>query len=1008
MTHPFVSTYKKTFADLYKKMCEINPRYIIAIARKGPRLFDLFIGDKVTNTKPIVVSDRAIPYLSFSKEEKIPIFDDIVIFGSTMRDKILELKEVGACPVPFSMTYSLEEAFIKVEYGVGLKKEFVANFCDDIISAFQTIGKPYDLDHPIFVSTSFSRDAFENLTRKYKENFVNVTTPLQSESGIINLTFHTPFKINLKAIFGSDVSKIIPSQLHKVRLMYNMRTQKLYVEPICNCYIEKSTFDISFSPLFDDLNNVLKRAMEVLSLRVRNEIEEKTVYRLIVYLLEYVYGLGVFCFLGVNQNLTLNLTDVYYLYGDQFGEYLIKSLNQVKESFSSKECVENLFIKSKENSGTYTIQNMSLLSELNNQDECQKIDNLLAWINEVISLWNLCRLLRVKDEITRDIKNLYIPGRLNFGFTFEDMLQIVKTKTNEVNPRTLSIIFDYFVDRGILIPLYMRYPNQQFVRAYRFGENLNGLPEVKRAYFSRKALERLIERTKLESISQFEFEKFLSYLIHIFDHLNINKLKELKLGVIIDEFGARPVTEGFRCLPVGEFSLDTFEKRYLVRETIDNKVICDPRTQSDRRLRLNEEFYVIYNKHLNPIESLTPQISLYTDFWCELVYNSEIWHRKDEIMLLLTTCNTKNNFLTAYKEGVYSWFIHDFTRFPKILKEVKILLTLKSKDAAEYSKKIMELDKKLLHQNATRLRQSEEKRKVWEKRTEMINKIDCEVSKKPFLEPIWIDIKSKIFDFTPFSEDEERLFIYLQKLYHVCRASTNLIRATLLERSPGEKDRYVTLYNDAIKAFKNLTGLIELKEIPTEKIEDLIIIETLELNTSILADFFERTFEKKPTSLKDEVGRHALLKAIELAKLCEPETPEKVRPKVGAVIVKNGKIISQGYRNREGRHAEDIAIHNCKREDLEGAILVTTMEPCTVGDCRQGDIRSPCVTYIVESKIKGVIYGILDPNRRIRGEGVRFLRYHGILTESFPADLQIEIEKLNQDYIIISLSQNSF
>jgi len=74
MTHPFVSTYKKTFADLYKKMCEINPRYIIAIARKGPRLFDLFIGDKVTNTKPIVVSDRAIPYLSFSKEEKNPYF----------------------------------------------------------------------------------------------------------------------------------------------------------------------------------------------------------------------------------------------------------------------------------------------------------------------------------------------------------------------------------------------------------------------------------------------------------------------------------------------------------------------------------------------------------------------------------------------------------------------------------------------------------------------------------------------------------------------------------------------------------------------------------------------------------------------------------------------------------------------------------------------------------------------------------------------------------------------
>jgi pyrimidine deaminase RibD-like protein len=49
--------------------------------------------------------------------------------------------------------------------------------------------------------------------------------------------------------------------------------------------------------------------------------------------------------------------------------------------------------------------------------------------------------------------------------------------------------------------------------------------------------------------------------------------------------------------------------------------------------------------------------------------------------------------------------------------------------------------------------------------------------------------------------------------------------------------------------------------------------------------------------------------------------------------------------------------------------------------------------------MKGVIYGMLDLNRKIRRDGVLFLRTNGVLVESFPAYLTVEVEELNQPYI---------
>lgn len=99
-------------------------------------------------------------------------------------------------------------------------------------------------------------------------------------------------------------------------------------------------------------------------------------------------------------------------------------------------------------------------------------------------------------------------------------------------------------------------------------------------------------------------------------------------------------------------------------------------------------------------------------------------------------------------------------------------------------------------------------------------------------------------------------------------------------------------------------------------------------------------------------------------------------PPVGAVIVKNGRVISQGYHREYGAlHAEREAILNCK-EDMKGATIYVTLEPC----CHYGK-TPPCTEIIIESGISKVVMGALDPNPKVAGKGMEILKSHGIEVE---------------------------
>lgn len=96
-------------------------------------------------------------------------------------------------------------------------------------------------------------------------------------------------------------------------------------------------------------------------------------------------------------------------------------------------------------------------------------------------------------------------------------------------------------------------------------------------------------------------------------------------------------------------------------------------------------------------------------------------------------------------------------------------------------------------------------------------------------------------------------------------------------------------------------------------------------------------------------------------------------PMVGAVIVKGGKVIGEGWHERCGEwHAERNAFKNCT-VSAEGATMYVTLEPC----CHYGK-TPPCTEAIIEHGIARVVVGMEDPNPLVAGKGIALLREAGI------------------------------
>ena len=115
-------------------------------------------------------------------------------------------------------------------------------------------------------------------------------------------------------------------------------------------------------------------------------------------------------------------------------------------------------------------------------------------------------------------------------------------------------------------------------------------------------------------------------------------------------------------------------------------------------------------------------------------------------------------------------------------------------------------------------------------------------------------------------------------------------------------------------------------------------------------------------------------------------------PLVGALVVKNGRIIGKGFHQKCGLpHAEIIALDDAGRRS-PGATLYVTLEPCA-----HFGKTPPCVDRIIQSGIKKVVIGMIDPNPLNNGKGIRILKQHKIKVEI--GFLEDKLRKINAAFI---------
>jgi len=130
-------------------------------------------------------------------------------------------------------------------------------------------------------------------------------------------------------------------------------------------------------------------------------------------------------------------------------------------------------------------------------------------------------------------------------------------------------------------------------------------------------------------------------------------------------------------------------------------------------------------------------------------------------------------------------------------------------------------------------------------------------------------------------------------------------------------------------------------------------------------------------------------RAVELAKKAEEAT--RPNPRVGAVVVKGGRVVGEGFHRRAGEpHAEAVALKIAGRM-AQGADLYVTLEPCSTHGR-----TPPCTQAIIQAGVKRVIYGSGDVDPRNKGKADRIFKREGIRV--IRGVLEKKCDQINEDY----------
>jgi diaminohydroxyphosphoribosylaminopyrimidine deaminase/5-amino-6-(5-phosphoribosylamino)uracil reductase len=144
-------------------------------------------------------------------------------------------------------------------------------------------------------------------------------------------------------------------------------------------------------------------------------------------------------------------------------------------------------------------------------------------------------------------------------------------------------------------------------------------------------------------------------------------------------------------------------------------------------------------------------------------------------------------------------------------------------------------------------------------------------------------------------------------------------------------------------------------------------------------------------SLTTDTDQHHLARAIELAEFGRGRVSPN--PLVGAVIVRDGEVLGEGYHSALGAPHAEVEAVSAAGGDVSGATLYVSLEPC----CHQGK-TPPCTDRIREAGIARVVVASDDPSSHASGRGLGILRDEGVEVVVADGELAVRAKLLNQPF----------
>lgn len=499
----YISIFEKVF-DKYtqKNMIEFvnkinltDADYYVVMARKGKCFWDFLVDANLINVAGKVITERCFDMdYSYLEGKKIIIVDDVVISGTSIYSIVEKLEKipilslkicvlgVDECFNPTLFDYSIIKNEGKTETANYLTLPYIKmdnsqciNLCSSIVKCFSFIPRAYDVDFPVFEKNIFGDNAFKRLISFYAWEVFDVTAEHQVNEGILVLTL-IPTKntgVLLKGKIGFDILKYC---FVKIRLFIQTRQKN------------KKTYEISMVPfvLFNEVHQssieiLFGKVKEYLRLRCENCDIDKydtyfTSYRSKIRFIQYILALKLaniwkeeikgFC----DKDITLRLKRDNFV--SIFPEVFWQDINYFNNTAVVFQDVEFQKVDMRIIDSLYAFNSFELTIK---DTDYWSLQTRLT--EPFIALYK-DKELKSRQLVQKYGKDVYkkeeyknAVGRLNLGYSYRYLTNILKDATDFDIDRLVSLYIDKAIDAGIIVPVTIE-KNHILFRAYRHGEDV--------------------------------------------------------------------------------------------------------------------------------------------------------------------------------------------------------------------------------------------------------------------------------------------------------------------------------------------------------------------------------------------------------------------------------------------------------------------------------------------------------------------------------------------------------